>query len=131
MVFESLKRKNYKNGNSLYSSGEHSISTARQREEGKKSRLFRQVQLLKSRSSNPLRTLYIFIRNRPRIIFHLMVFSIIRIFYNGCLKVHLRLLFLLRWRKSRLSALWMVCSCLLYTSPSPRDGLLSRMPSSA
>ena len=25
--------------------------------------------------------------------------------------------------------LW--CICLLYTSPSPRDGLLSRMPSSA
>ena len=25
----------------------------------------------------------------------------------------------------------MVCNCLLYTSPSPRDGLLSRMPSSA
>ena len=25
----------------------------------------------------------------------------------------------------------MICSCLLYTSPSPRDGLLSRMPSSA
>ena len=24
-----------------------------------------------------------------------------------------------------------VTSCLLYTSPSPRDGLLSRMPSSA
>ena len=24
-----------------------------------------------------------------------------------------------------------VCYCLLYTSPSPRDGLLSRMPSSA
>ena len=24
-----------------------------------------------------------------------------------------------------------VLSCLLYTSPSPRDGLLSRMPSSA
>ena len=23
------------------------------------------------------------------------------------------------------------CHCLLYTSPSPRDGLLSRMPSSA
>ena len=23
------------------------------------------------------------------------------------------------------------CTCLLYTSPSPRDGLLSRMPSSA
>ena len=25
---------------------------------------------------------------------------------------------------------WVTC-CLLYTSPSPRDGLLSRMPSSA
>ena len=25
----------------------------------------------------------------------------------------------------------MVQACLLYTSPSPRDGLLSRMPSSA
>ena len=28
-------------------------------------------------------------------------------------------------------ALHGVASCLLYTSPSPRDGLLSRMPSSA
>ena len=27
--------------------------------------------------------------------------------------------------------LFMPFSCLLYTSPSPRDGLLSRMPSSA
>ena len=26
---------------------------------------------------------------------------------------------------------WIIASCLLYTSPSPRDGLLSRMPSSA
>ena len=26
---------------------------------------------------------------------------------------------------------WKINSCLLYTSPSPRDGLLSRMPSSA
>ena len=25
----------------------------------------------------------------------------------------------------------LISSCLLYTSPSPRDGLLSRMPSSA
>ena len=32
----------------------------------------------------------------------------------------------------RLSVCLSVClSCLLYTSPSPRDGLLSRMPSSA
>ena len=28
-------------------------------------------------------------------------------------------------------ALKIVKACLLYTSPSPRDGLLSRMPSSA
>ena len=26
---------------------------------------------------------------------------------------------------------WQFIGCLLYTSPSPRDGLLSRMPSSA
>ena len=26
---------------------------------------------------------------------------------------------------------WCIYPCLLYTSPSPRDGLLSRMPSSA
>ena len=26
---------------------------------------------------------------------------------------------------------WEADNCLLYTSPSPRDGLLSRMPSSA
>ena len=26
---------------------------------------------------------------------------------------------------------WVITVCLLYTSPSPRDGLLSRMPSSA
>ena len=26
---------------------------------------------------------------------------------------------------------FLFCFCLLYTSPSPRDGLLSRMPSSA
>ena len=32
------------------------------------------------------------------------------------------------------AAFWILsifCNCLLYTSPSPRDGLLSRMPSSA
>ena len=29
------------------------------------------------------------------------------------------------------SGSFMGCICLLYTSPSPRDGLLSRMPSSA
>ena len=28
-------------------------------------------------------------------------------------------------------AIWMLCTCLLYTSPSPRDRTRSRMPSSA
>ena len=37
------------------------------------------------------------------------------------------------WRGVRVGALMLgLCIiCLLYTSPSPRDGLLSRMPSSA
>ena len=34
-------------------------------------------------------------------------------------------------RKPVTSARQMALACLLYTSPSPRDGLLSRMPSSA
>ena len=33
--------------------------------------------------------------------------------------------------KSRVLFSCSIYSCLLYTSPSPRDGLLSRMPSSA
>ena len=32
---------------------------------------------------------------------------------------------------TQLYAFALICFCLLYTSPSPRDGLLSRMPSSA
>ena len=37
------------------------------------------------------------------------------------------------YRRTGLAAPWKggSCTCLLYTSPSPRDGLLSRMPSSA
>ena len=38
-----------------------------------------------------------------------------------CCKLHL----------AKNEILGIVCVCLLYTSPSPRDGLLSRMPSSA
>ena len=38
--------------------------------------------------------------------------------------------FTLFWQNNGTVALDGVC-CLLYTSPSPRDGLLSRMPSSA
>ena len=34
------------------------------------------------------------------------------------------------WRRME-NASWRVWACLLYTSPSPRDGLLSCMPSSA
>ena len=33
--------------------------------------------------------------------------------------------------RCRLRAFFLLIRCLLYTSPSPRDGLLSRMPSSA
>ena len=35
------------------------------------------------------------------------------------------------WLGSALREIYMALTCLLYTSPSPRDGLLSRMPSSA
>ena len=35
------------------------------------------------------------------------------------------------WELRQLGADEVVVACLLYTSPSPRDGLLSRMPSSA
>ena len=38
--------------------------------------------------------------------------------------------FLLSSRQQFLEQLF-IATCLLYTSPSPRDGLLSRMPSSA
>ena len=38
---------------------------------------------------------------------------------------------LLTWAKFRLAKGVVKYLCLLYTSPSPRDGLLSRMPSSA
>ena len=34
-------------------------------------------------------------------------------------------------RTTEPSAIRKIYDCLLYTSPSPRDGLLSRMPSSA
>ena len=34
-------------------------------------------------------------------------------------------------RKQAMTVATLLCFCLLYTSPSPRDGLLSRMPSSA
>ena len=38
---------------------------------------------------------------------------------------------LVRLSERRAEALRILSGCLLYTSPSPRDGLLSRMPSSA
>ena len=37
----------------------------------------------------------------------------------------------LQCKVSSLTTLCIIYTCLLYTSPSPRDGLLSRMPSSA
>ena len=35
------------------------------------------------------------------------------------------------WGNDATASISVTCTCLLYTSPSPRDGLLSRMPSSA
>ena len=40
-------------------------------------------------------------------------------------------LFVRKEMVSKLFRIGVIESCLLYTSPSPRDGLLSRMPSSA
>ena len=39
--------------------------------------------------------------------------------------------FLLEYHFNEQDIHWLRTNCLLYTSPSPRDGLLSRMPSSA
>ena len=58
---------------------------------------------------------------------------------NSALHRILPLVMLLDWvffasrhRISEIRSLqWLLFPCLLYTSPSPRDGLLSRMPSSA
>ena len=36
-----------------------------------------------------------------------------------------------RYGKDAEAVMYATATCLLYTSPSPRDGLLSRMPSSA
>ena len=44
---------------------------------------------------------------------------------------HLSLIDLIRERSDVVILSIFVNPCLLYTSPSPRDGLLSRMPSSA
>ena len=39
---------------------------------------------------------------------------------------------LLQWKENKnINSVMLHGDCLLYTSPSPRDGLLSRMPSSA
>ena len=56
----------------------------------------------------------------------------------GVSLLHLAMLFqvslaqaALLWPLTATVVLWVALRCLLYTSPSPRDGLLSRMPSSA
>ena len=46
---------------------------------------------------------------------------------NSGSSANLLMISLLRWKKKLTGNI----ICLLYTSPSPRDGLLSRMPSSA
>ena len=49
----------------------------------------------------------------------------------GCSEHHMAFPGTLSIRQQTLEALCTDYACLLYTSPSPRDGLLSRMPSSA
>ena len=46
-------------------------------------------------------------------------------------KFQVRNPYFLAWTKDRVGPPERILVCLLYTSPSPRDGLLSRMPSSA
>ena len=53
-------------------------------------------------------------------------------FYNerhmdGYIRTHLKV----KFTEAMLADMTTDTTCLLYTSPSPRDGLLSRMPSSA
>ena len=50
---------------------------------------------------------------------------------KGRLNIKLAQAFGFCWGVERAVAMAYETSCLLYTSPSPRDGLLSRMPSSA
>ena len=47
------------------------------------------------------------------------------------LALRYRLIETIAWWEGRLTTVHLIQSCLLYTSPSPRDATLSRMPSSA
>ena len=51
--------------------------------------------------------------------------------YKGCSKYYIQYkIEAIKWLTGNSKDFKLIC-CLLYTSPSPRDGLLSRMPSSA
>ena len=60
--------------------------------------------------------------NRPLYVFILIIIGGLTDYFDGLIARKFNL-------KTRLGAI--LDPCLLYTSPSPRDGLLSRMPSSA
>ena len=51
--------------------------------------------------------------------------------YNFSIDLDIPVLNLSAGQKQKVEIIRCLISCLLYTSPSPRDGLLSRMPSSA
>ena len=51
--------------------------------------------------------------------------------YDACIRRGIQGINLCSIQKGNTELMEALTTCLLYTSPSPRDGLLSRMPSSA
>ena len=74
-------------------------------------------------------TLYTWSRSSTKIIYHTKKINN-RFLFNTSTKKDGLIIFALHNRSIDFMLRW-ISSCLLYTSPSPRDGLLSRMPSSA
>ena len=60
-----------------------------------------------------------------------MAYSLFRNFSLKVLAVGIAVLLWMNVAGDRVVERGLAVPCLLYTSPSPRDGLLSRMPSSA
>ena len=61
----------------------------------------------------------------------LSIFDYYDVVWSSCNKADIESLESLQRRASKIIVKSKRGTCLLYTSPSPRDGLLSRMPSSA
>ena len=73
-----------------------------------------------------------FVDDRDRIGQQVILCGIVKYFPGGQFKAAtVQRTFYLRARQIAIAQAGILMCCLLYTSPSPRDGLLSRMPSSA